>query len=147
MSLRKINDKDNKRDINMNSYIRNSIAWAGEAASLELPTPPRKQQKNSYWRMLNLINFFFPSCGDFIIIWLGASSEEASEESSYLGTSDSDLIQCVDYEALGIVIEAFHRYSETKTHNRTEKMDGTIFVRAAESIMDTLGWVSLWTDF
>ena len=45
-------------------------------------------------------------------------------------------------KAPGKAIGAFHRDSGVETHNGTGKMDGTIFVRAAGLVMDTLGWVS-----
>ena len=45
-------------------------------------------------------------------------------------------------KAPGKAIGAFHRDSGAETHNGTGKMDGTIFVRAAGLVMDTLGWVS-----
>ena len=45
-------------------------------------------------------------------------------------------------KAPGAVIGAFHRDSGGETHKGTGKMDGTIFVRAAGMVMDTLGWVS-----
>ena len=40
----------------------------------------------------------------------------------------------------GGAIGAFHRDSGAETHNGTGKMDGTIFVRAAGMVMDTLGY-------
>lgn len=42
----------------------------------------------------------------------------------------------------GTAIGAFHRESGAETHNGTGEMDGTIFVRAAGLVMETLGWVS-----
>ena len=42
----------------------------------------------------------------------------------------------------GTAIGAFHRDSGAETHNGTGEMDGTIFVRAAGLVMETLGWVS-----
>ena len=45
-------------------------------------------------------------------------------------------------KAPGTAIGAFHRDSGAETHNGTGKMDGTIFIRAAGLVMDTLGWVS-----
>ena len=45
-------------------------------------------------------------------------------------------------KAPGKAIGAFYRDSGSETHNGTGKMDGTIFVRAAGLVMDTLGWVS-----
>jgi hypothetical protein len=44
--------------------------------------------------------------------------------------------------APGTAIGAFHRDSGAETHNGTGKMDGTIFVRAAGLVMDTMGWAS-----
>ena len=45
-------------------------------------------------------------------------------------------------KAPGTAIGAFHRDSGVETHSGTGKMDGTIFVRVAGMVMDTLGWVS-----
>lgn len=45
-------------------------------------------------------------------------------------------------KAPGAAIGAFHRDSGAETHKGTGKMDGTIFVRAAGLVMNTLGWVS-----
>jgi len=48
-------------------------------------------------------------------------------------------------KAPGTAIGAFHQGDSSKaaeTHKGTGKMDGTIFVRAAGMVMDTLGWVS-----
>ena len=45
-------------------------------------------------------------------------------------------------KAPGTAVGAFHRDSTVETHNGTGKMDGTIFVRAAGLVMETLGWVS-----
>ena len=42
----------------------------------------------------------------------------------------------------GAAIGTFHRDSGAETHKGTAKMDGTIFVRAAGLVMETLGWVS-----
>jgi Questin oxidase-like len=45
-------------------------------------------------------------------------------------------------KAPGAAIGAFCRDSGAETHKGTGKMDGTIFVRAAGLVMNTLGWVS-----
>jgi len=45
-------------------------------------------------------------------------------------------------KAPGTAIGAFHRDSGAETHNGTGEIDGTIFVRAAGLVMETLGWVS-----
>ena len=45
-------------------------------------------------------------------------------------------------KAPGTAIGAFHRDSGAETHNGTGKMDGTIFVRAAGLVLDTLKWVN-----
>ena len=45
-------------------------------------------------------------------------------------------------KAPGAAIGTFYPGSGAETHNGTGKMDGTIFVRAAGLVMETLGWVS-----
>ena len=45
-------------------------------------------------------------------------------------------------KAPGEAIGAFDKGSGAETHNGTGKMDGTIFIRAAGLVMETLGWVS-----
>ena len=45
-------------------------------------------------------------------------------------------------KAPGTAIGAFHRDSGAETHKGTGKMDGTIFVRTAGLVMDTMRWVN-----
>ena len=45
-------------------------------------------------------------------------------------------------KAPGSAIGAFHRDSRAETHKGTGKMDGTIFVRTAGLVMDTMRWVN-----